>query len=231
MKATRIIITATRRVGAPCGACSATGLRDLGDRVRLRSRHRTRAARRRDARRPARHGGADVRDVGEGAREAGRAPRRPVRADVPDDAPSLAGVRPGRAACRSASNLRFFGDGWQISKMIGGTRYWRVPVMDGEFVVRGDDGTWSRRVGGGNLLFLARDTDAALAARRGRRRRDAARAERDHAVSGRRRALGLEGRLQVCRAHRRRPTTRSAPRSAARRESELRRTSRACWKS
>ena len=30
-------------------------------------------------------------------------------------------------------NLRFFGDGYQISKQIGGRRYWRVPVMDGEF--------------------------------------------------------------------------------------------------
>src|SRR4029450_12518748 len=32
------------------------------------------------------------------------------------------------------SALRYFGDGFQISKRIGGRRYWRVPVMDGEFV-------------------------------------------------------------------------------------------------
>ncbi|MGE8474358.1 MAG: formylmethanofuran--tetrahydromethanopterin N-formyltransferase, partial [Paraburkholderia hospita] len=25
-------------------------------------------------------------------------------------------------------SLRFFGDGWQISKVLGGIRYWRVPV-------------------------------------------------------------------------------------------------------
>ncbi|PKM36123.1 MAG: formylmethanofuran--tetrahydromethanopterin N-formyltransferase, partial [Gammaproteobacteria bacterium HGW-Gammaproteobacteria-10] len=31
-------------------------------------------------------------------------------------------------------NLRYFGDGFQISKVIGGKRYWRVPVMDGEFL-------------------------------------------------------------------------------------------------
>jgi formylmethanofuran--tetrahydromethanopterin N-formyltransferase len=31
-------------------------------------------------------------------------------------------------------NLRYFGDGWQIAKLIGGKRYWRIPVMDGEFV-------------------------------------------------------------------------------------------------
>lgn len=61
------------------------------------------------------------------------------------------------------SGLRFFGDGWQISKMIDGVRYWRVPVMDGEFVAQ-ETTAVIKGVGGGNLLFLARDTDAALAA-------------------------------------------------------------------
>ncbi|WP_085315728.1 formylmethanofuran--tetrahydromethanopterin N-formyltransferase [Derxia lacustris] len=60
-------------------------------------------------------------------------------------------------------NLRFFGDGWQIAKMIDGRRYWRVPVMDGEFVAEDTTGML-RGVGGGNLLLLARDTDAALGA-------------------------------------------------------------------
>ncbi|MGE5116628.1 MAG: formylmethanofuran--tetrahydromethanopterin N-formyltransferase [Betaproteobacteria bacterium] len=60
-------------------------------------------------------------------------------------------------------NLRFFGDGWQTSKMIGGVRYWRVPVMDGEFVAE-ETTAVTKAVGGGNLLLLARDTDAALAA-------------------------------------------------------------------
>lgn len=60
-------------------------------------------------------------------------------------------------------NLRFFGDGWQISKVIDGVRYWRVPVMDGEFVAQ-EDTPVVKAVGGGNLLLLARDTDAALAA-------------------------------------------------------------------
>lgn len=58
-------------------------------------------------------------------------------------------------------SLRFFGDGWQISKMIGETRYWRVPVMDGEFVCQ-ESAVTVKAVGGGNLLFLARDTDSAL---------------------------------------------------------------------
>jgi formylmethanofuran--tetrahydromethanopterin N-formyltransferase len=59
-------------------------------------------------------------------------------------------------------NLRFFGDGWQLSKVIAGVRYWRVPVMDGEFV--GQETTpVVKAVGGGNLLLLARDTERALA--------------------------------------------------------------------
>jgi len=60
-------------------------------------------------------------------------------------------------------NLRFFGDGWQISKMLGDTRYWRVPVMDGEFVCE-ETAPTVKAVGGGNLILLARDMDAALAA-------------------------------------------------------------------
>ena len=59
-------------------------------------------------------------------------------------------------------NLRFFGDGWQISKMIDGVRYWRVPVMDGEFVAQ-ETTAVVKAVGGGNLLLLARDTDSGLA--------------------------------------------------------------------
>ncbi|HSV71136.1 MAG TPA: formylmethanofuran--tetrahydromethanopterin N-formyltransferase [Methylibium sp.] len=61
-------------------------------------------------------------------------------------------------------NLRFFGDGWQTSKMIDGQRYWRVPVMDGEFVAQETAWVTTKAVGGGNLLLLATDTAAALGA-------------------------------------------------------------------
>jgi formylmethanofuran--tetrahydromethanopterin N-formyltransferase len=60
-------------------------------------------------------------------------------------------------------HLRFFGDGYQISKQIGGTRYWRVPVMDGEFLC---EETVARvpAVGGGNFLVLAESQQQALTA-------------------------------------------------------------------
>jgi len=58
-------------------------------------------------------------------------------------------------------NLRYFGDGWQISKLIGGRRYWRVPVMDGEFLAEETTGR-CKAVGGGNFLVLARSQRDAL---------------------------------------------------------------------
>ncbi|CAN7434503.1 formylmethanofuran--tetrahydromethanopterin N-formyltransferase [Variovorax sp. LjRoot290] len=73
----------------------------------------------------------------------------------------FAGIAEGEAVALG-KNLRFFGDGWQTSKVIAGVRYWRVPVMDGEFVAQ-ETTAVVKAVGGGNLLLLARDTDAALA--------------------------------------------------------------------
>jgi formylmethanofuran--tetrahydromethanopterin N-formyltransferase len=61
------------------------------------------------------------------------------------------------------SALRFFGDGFQASKVIGGERFWRIPVMEGEFLVQEKFGM-VKGVGGGNFLILARNADAALAA-------------------------------------------------------------------
>ncbi|MEO8165199.1 MAG: formylmethanofuran--tetrahydromethanopterin N-formyltransferase [Betaproteobacteria bacterium] len=62
-----------------------------------------------------------------------------------------------------ARNLRYFGDGFQMSKIIGGKRYWRVPVMDGEFVGEESAGMINA-VGGGNFLVLARGQSEALRA-------------------------------------------------------------------
>jgi len=60
-------------------------------------------------------------------------------------------------------NLRFFGDGWQFSKKLEGRRYWRLPVMDGEFVCEDVFGT-IKGVAGGNFLIVGRTQTAALAA-------------------------------------------------------------------
>ena len=60
-------------------------------------------------------------------------------------------------------NLRYFGDGYQISKLIGGRRYWRIPVMDGEFLCQ-EHTTRKPAVGGGNFLVLAATQAQALTA-------------------------------------------------------------------
>src|SRR5262245_46357598 len=64
---------------------------------------------------------------------------------------------------RIGGNLRFFGDGWQSSKLLEGRRYWRIPVMDGEFMCEDVFGT-VKGVAGGNFLILAESQAIALAA-------------------------------------------------------------------
>lgn len=64
-------------------------------------------------------------------------------------------------------HLRFFGDGYQKSKLIGKIRYWRIPVMDGEFLVQESLGI-AKGVAGGNLILQTAQSEQALtAARRG----------------------------------------------------------------
>jgi formylmethanofuran--tetrahydromethanopterin N-formyltransferase len=84
-----------------------------------------------------------------------------------DDLPSEERVRVG-------AKLRFFGDGFQTSKLVdpalrgdgaAARRLWRIPVMDGEFVV--DDRFGVRRaVAGGNFFIMGRTPEATAAAAR-----------------------------------------------------------------
>jgi formylmethanofuran--tetrahydromethanopterin N-formyltransferase len=59
--------------------------------------------------------------------------------------------------------LRHFGDRYQSSKFLDGRRYWRIPVMEGEFLVQEAFGV-QKAIGGGNFLILAADQPSALAA-------------------------------------------------------------------
>ena len=114
--------------------------------------------------------------------------------------PRLGLLSPGSTAARQlklGGALRYFGDGWQIAKRLGARRYWRIPVMDGEFVCEATTGLTKEAVGGGNLLIMGATAAATLARRRGGGRGDARRARRHHAVPRRHRALRLEGRLEI----------------------------------
>jgi formylmethanofuran--tetrahydromethanopterin N-formyltransferase len=73
------------------------------------------------------------------------------------------GLPVGEKKIRVGGNLRFFGDGWQASKLLEGRRYWRIPVMDGEFTCEDFFGT-VKGVAGGNFLILAESQAIALAA-------------------------------------------------------------------
>lgn len=83
------------------------------------------------------------------------------------------GLPVGEKSINVGGKLRYFGDGFQISKRFDGRRFWRVPVMDGEFTCEEAFGT-TKGVAGGNLLLLGREpittleaTEAAVEAMRG----------------------------------------------------------------
>jgi len=59
--------------------------------------------------------------------------------------------------------LRYFGDGHQIGKVLDNRRMWRIPVMDGEFTVEESFGVQDA-VGGGNLLIIGKDQKTTLRA-------------------------------------------------------------------
>ena len=69
----------------------------------------------------------------------------------------------GGEPCAIGSALRYFGDGRQMSKLLFGRRFWRIPVMDGEFLCEESIGSFE---GGsdGNILIIGKDRPSALAA-------------------------------------------------------------------
>lgn len=60
-------------------------------------------------------------------------------------------------------SIRYFGDGHQISKKINGLRFWRIPVMHGEFLCEETTGIVPA-IGGGNFLVLAKTSRHGLTA-------------------------------------------------------------------
>ena len=71
---------------------------------------------------------------------------------------------PGEFEIKVGDAIRQFGDKWQMSKFVDGRRYWRVPVMDGEFFCESKVGLTKKSVGGGNLLVMGADWDSTMRA-------------------------------------------------------------------
>jgi len=60
-------------------------------------------------------------------------------------------------------SLRLFGDGFQRKSLVGNRKVWKIPVMEGDFIVENTFGA-SEAVAGGNFLILARDKVVGLKA-------------------------------------------------------------------
>ena len=60
-------------------------------------------------------------------------------------------------------SLRLFGDGFQKRDVFAGRKVWRIPVMEGEFMVEDKFGA-SKAIAGGNFLILAENRESGLKA-------------------------------------------------------------------
>jgi formylmethanofuran--tetrahydromethanopterin N-formyltransferase len=61
------------------------------------------------------------------------------------------------------NSLRYFGDGFQKKAMVGGRKCWKIPVMEGNFIVENGFGAMEA-VAGGNFMIFAETQQAGLAA-------------------------------------------------------------------
>jgi formylmethanofuran--tetrahydromethanopterin N-formyltransferase len=61
------------------------------------------------------------------------------------------------------ASLRFFGDGFERKGRVKDRNVWRIPVMEGEFIVENRFGV-KKGVAGGNFLILAKDQKSGLKA-------------------------------------------------------------------
>src|SRR4029450_5504187 len=73
------------------------------------------------------------------------------------------GLPTAEAKVPLGKKIRFFGDGYQKSKKVAGRRYWRIPVMDGEFLVADVVGA-EKGVAGGHMIIQSVDRSSGLAA-------------------------------------------------------------------
>ncbi len=70
---------------------------------------------------------------------------------------------PGKRVLRIGNSLRFFGDGFQKKTLVGNRRCWKIPVMEGNFIV--EDGFGAQEgVAGGNFMIFAETQEMGLIA-------------------------------------------------------------------
>ncbi len=69
----------------------------------------------------------------------------------------------GKRVLRVGSSLRYFGDGFQKKTVVGGRKCWKIPVMEGNFIVEDGFGAMEA-VAGGNFMIFAADQSSGLKA-------------------------------------------------------------------
>lgn len=70
---------------------------------------------------------------------------------------------PGKRVLRVGNSLRYFGDGFQKKTVVSGRKCWKIPVMEGNFIV--EDGFGAQEgVAGGNFMIFAETQGAGLRA-------------------------------------------------------------------
>lgn len=69
----------------------------------------------------------------------------------------------GKRTLNVGSSLRYFGDGFQKKAMVGDRKCWKIPVMEGNFIV--EDGFGAQEaVAGGNFMIFSETQEAGLKA-------------------------------------------------------------------
>jgi formylmethanofuran--tetrahydromethanopterin N-formyltransferase len=58
-------------------------------------------------------------------------------------------------------SLRYFGDGFEKKAMVGDRKVWRIPVMEGDFIVEDRFGV-AEAIAGGNFLIMAKERSSGL---------------------------------------------------------------------
>src|SRR5512136_17345 len=70
---------------------------------------------------------------------------------------------PGKRVLRVGNSLRYFGDGFQKKTMLANRKCWKIPVMEGNFIVQDGFGAMEG-VAGGNFMIFAENQQAGLKA-------------------------------------------------------------------
>ncbi len=70
----------------------------------------------------------------------------------------------GKRVLNVGSSLRYFGDGFQKKAMVGGRKCWKIPVMEGIFIVEDGFGAMEAVAGGNFMIFAKSDSECLVAA-------------------------------------------------------------------